>query len=141
MTSDRFLKHTERTSHWVPFVYYDRPTAMYFLDKIRYGKYFHRRLDLGGIMLHENDHKVKRNIQMLYQSEMEQQGTILRSIFVKREAAEDSKVVNYLMWLDWQWTIYQRALSDEEYQDEGFVRFVQSDLTHATELTENFKFT
>ena len=137
--SSRWLRHTERIYSWIPFVFYNKPTAMYRLDRIRYAKYFSPTMDLGGRPVEETAFKTKWSLQQTYQAEMEAQGKILKAIFIEKEAGISSTACDYLLWLDWQWTLYQNALNDKEYSDEGFVRFVQSDLTDATELTETWK--
>lgn len=125
---------------FVPFLHWRRPTALYHLSKERYGKYFEPSLETGGALIEESWFKTKWNLQMMYQHEMEEQGAILRAIFLHREATEDTKVVDYLLWVSFVWELYQRALKDEEFEDEGFIRFVQSDLSLQEEFNVTFKF-
>lgn len=112
---------------------------MYFLDKTRYGKYFGPKMDMGGSQIYESDFKTKWYLQQMNQAEMIAQGITLNAIFQKKEASADSNAVTYLLWLDWQWSLYQKTLKDNTFMDEGFVRFVQSDLSNDVELTESWK--
>jgi hypothetical protein len=75
-------------------------------------------------------------MQLQYICDLEKQGKILAEIYRKRVATETSRAVDYLLWLDFQWSLYQYALKDADYTDTGFVAFVQSDLSNKTELTE-----
>lgn len=124
-----YLKHCDRKHTLVPFYNPMRPTALYYLDRLRYGKYFQPSLEQRGNLLDESWHKVKWNLQMMYQREMERQGAILRAIFMEREANEDTLVVDYLLWISYQWDLYESYLKDGG-EDEGFIRFVQSELSY-----------
>jgi len=134
----RYLEHTEPVDFpFVPFLNLRRPTPLFWLDRDRYSKYFKPTLDRGGKPLHERWFKVKTELQKMYQRECEAQGAILRDIFLEREATEDTKVIDYLLWVNYQWELYQRFLGDGG-EDEGFVRFVQSDLSRNEELFQNY---
>lgn len=131
---NKFLEHTEPVDFpFVPFLNLRRPTALYWMDRDRYGKYFQPTLDRGGKPLHERWFKVKVELQKMYQHELEDQGAVLKEIFLQREAREDTKAVDYLLWIGYQWDLYQIYLNDGG-EDEGFLRFVQSDLSRNEEL-------
>jgi len=132
------LLHTTREVHpFIPFAKITRPTALYFLDRFRYGKYFSDRNPQDTSRVRTNWHKVKWEIQQEYQREMEQQGAILKDIFINRVAVEsDSNAVAYLQWLDWTWQLYCKNLQRPDFEDEGFVSFCQTDLIWSEELVE-----
>lgn len=114
----------------IPFYHPMRPTALYYLDRLRYGKYFKQDIDRGGKVVDEDWHKVKWSLQQMHQRELEEQGAILKAIFLQREANESTKAIDYLLWISYQWDLYQSYLADSG-EDEGFIRFVQSELSYA----------
>lgn len=132
-----YLKHTRKVPVWWSLWRVPRPTVFYYMDKLRYGKYFDTKDDgMQGYPLPQSDFTRKNFIQASYQREMEEQGAILREIFLEREATEDSKVVDYLNWLGWQWAIFEAYLKKPDSEAMEFLAFVQSDLSFAEELTE-----
>lgn len=121
----------------LPWTYYV-PTALYYLDKVRYAKYI--STDREKTTSYINWHHRKWNIQREYIKELEHNGPILRSIYVSRVAEDGSRAVDYLNWLSWVWELYCKNLKRDEFQDEGFIRFCQSDLIWDTELVETWIF-
>ena len=124
-----YLKHKDRVMTLIPFYNPMKPTALYYLDKLRYGKYFAKSEEKRGKPIYEEWHKVKWNLQQMHQRELEEQGAILKDIFLQREANESTKAIDYLLWISYQWDIYQAYLADGG-EDEGFIRFVQSELSY-----------
>jgi hypothetical protein len=100
---------------------------MYFMSRERYGRWFESEdRPVGNPIRWESNFERKRTIQKLYQAEMEEQGQILREIFCKRVAQEESRAVDYLVWVA---TMYSTYLSQpKEARVEPFLKFVQSDL-------------
>ena len=133
-----YLKHIRRTyTPWSPIFKVNIPTVFYYMDRFRYGKYFEKGDDMPGEPMLAEDFRCKNAIQGLYQQEMEKQGAILRAIYLAREATEDSKVVDYLGWIGWQWSLYQSYLKKVDAESSmEFLPFVQSSLSYCEELTE-----
>lgn len=133
-----YLQHVERELHpFIPFLKVTKPTALFFLDKLRYGKSFDSPVYTGKYSV--NWHKVKQMLQLEYQAKLEAEGEILKDIWMEREATDESKAVDYLMWLDWMYSLYDKNLKHGEFEDEGFLRFVQSGLVFDEELSETWK--
>jgi hypothetical protein len=133
------LQHTTRQLHpFIPFLRTRKITALYCLSLRRYGKYI--TYPLVDNAAYVNWHKFKCIIQSDYQNDMVAQGKILNAIFTVREATADSTVVDYLNWVSWMWQLYEKNLKRSEFEDDGFIRFVQSGLVHDTELTETWIF-
>lgn len=134
------LCHTAKDLHPViPFYWRNHPTALYYMSRERYSKYFTETSPKSVTKTYTNWHQVKQGIQQMHQHELEEQGRILKAIFIDREATEDSRAVDYLLWLDFQWSLYQKNLKRAEFKFDNFVDFVQSDLVHDTELSETWK--
>ena len=106
------------------------------MDKLRYGKYFDNLRPTSTKKVHVNWHRVKQSVQEMYQREMEEQGAILKELFIAREATEDSKAVDYLLWINYQWDLYVKNLQRGEFKFDNFIDFVQSDLSKDEELKE-----
>lgn len=133
-----YYKHTQRAwSILLPW-FYREPTALYYLDRLRYAAYLENDYERNTGYI--NWHRRKQTIQQEYQRKCEREGAILRDIFVNRFADETSRAVDYLNWLGWTWLLYEKNLKRSDFQDEGFVRFCQSDLILDEELTETWKF-
>jgi hypothetical protein len=133
-----YLKHTQKEhTWWSPIFRVARPTVFYYMDRLRYGKYFETKgSNVEGYPLPQADFTRKHFIQLEYQRTMEEQGAILRELFIAREATEDSKVVDYLIWIAWQWDLYEATMRKADVEHMEFLQFVQSDLSYAEELTE-----
>lgn len=136
--SDRFLKHRQRRwGLFVPFTRY-RATALYFLDRWRYDKYVQTVNEKSTDYV--NWHHRKWTIQMEYQKAIARDTTIIKDIFINRVGDENSKIADYLWWVSWVWELYNKNLNNDDFVDEGFVRFCQSDLIFDEELTETWVF-
>lgn len=132
------LRHTERyPSIMIPFYSYSRITALYYLDRIRYAAYFddiknpHDRSKL-----RTNWHQAKWDIQTDYMRKLEDQGKVLKDIFMAREAHEETRAVDYLLWINYQWELYVKNVQRGEFKFDNFIDFVQSDLSKNIELGE-----
>jgi hypothetical protein len=135
---EQCLLHTERELYLlIPFFSKVKPTALYYMDKLRYGKYFEEKRPQSRSTVYTNWHKVKWELQNEYQRELEAQGKVLRDIFLKREATENSTAVDYLLWINFQWDLYVKNLYRGEFKFDNFIDFVHSELSRVEELTES----
>jgi hypothetical protein len=128
-------RHTERTSHsFIPFWRTNRPTALFTMDYDRYKKYFSKQDISCTSREYINWHQVKQNIQTFYQDECTEQGRVLKDIWIQRQAHAKSNAKDYLLWLDYQYTMYQKVLEEDIIKFDNFAQFVQSELSYNENL-------
>lgn len=83
------------------------PTAFYFFERKRYGRWFDDTPE--GVVLWEPEAKRKADMQALYQRECEQNGTVYRAIYLQNVADDKSTMLDYLIWLNAAYNSWQQS--------------------------------
>lgn len=126
--NDRYLKHTVRVnSPWLPFIKRNKPTAFYYIDKFRYGKWFGSNTMPETEFLYEDDWKRRDDLQALYQRQCEENGQILTAIWSQTADPAKWSPREYLSWLAAQWNNYLVFCEENEDEPLEFMDFVRSD--------------
>ena len=113
---------------FVPFLKRRRKTAFYYLNKERYGQFFQDDIDDTGRYIEESEFDQKTSLQRLYQKQCEENGAVLRAIWLATYADDNSSARDYLAWLSASWSAY---LEDQLKPDSGtltFIEFMQSNI-------------
>lgn len=121
----RLNKEKRVPSLWIPFLKVSVPSAFYWMDSKRYGRYFDQTpLKQEGVVLEESDMKRKTFLQNLYQEEIVENGKIYAAIFMATVADERTKARDYLVWLSCKWQEFHEEVDRDSWTT--FLQYLQT---------------